>query len=337
MSPAGQVGPVPARRRADDRCVNDYFTALEARRGFIARAEVLAAGLDDRFVRQQLQHRAWTRIRNGAYATFAVWERLEAVERHARRARAVIHAHGDAVALSHVSALIARQGCDVWGIDLSRVHVTRRDGRSGSIERDVVHHQGTLSDADVETIDGLPVVTEARSVAETVARAGLEAGLVVADSALRIGRVTLSELADLRVAMLRHRGGRTLDLVLRLADRRSESVGESRSRYLFWSQGLPCPEVQYRVVDVDGRLIGFTDLALPKRRLLFEFDGRVKYGRLLQPGQEPGDVVFAEKLREDAMRRATGFAVERATWADLATPAATAQRLRRRMRTDSTA
>jgi hypothetical protein len=65
--------------------------------------------------------------------------------------------------------------------------------------------------------------------------------------------------------------------------------------------------------------------------LLFEFDGRVKYGRLLAPGQDPGDVVFAEKLREDRMRRATGFAVERCTWADLAAPRATARRIRQRM------
>ncbi len=33
-----------------------------------------------------------------------------------------------------------------------------------------------------------------------------------------------------------------------------------------------------------------------------EFDGRIKYGRLLRPGQEAGDAVFEEKRREDAIR-----------------------------------
>lgn len=33
-----------------------------------------------------------------------------------------------------------------------------------------------------------------------------------------------------------------------------------------------------------------------------EFDGKVKYGRLLKPGQSAGDAVFDEKRREDAMR-----------------------------------
>jgi hypothetical protein len=42
----------------------------------------------------------------------------------------------------------------------------------------------------------------------------------------------------------------------------------------------------------------------------------VKYGRELQPGQDPGDVVFQEKLREDA-RRDAGRNVVRWTWADL--------------------
>ncbi len=70
---------------------------------------------------------------------------------------------------------------------------------------------------------------------------------------------------------------------------------------------------------------------------MFEFDGRVKYGRLLQPGQEPGDAVFQEKLREDALRRATGWAMERATWHDLSRPVDLARRTRRRMRTDDSA
>lgn len=324
-------------RRLTLRGVQDYFRALDERHGFIARSEILAAGHDDRFIRDMLRRRVWTRIRNGAYTPLDTWQRLDAVERHVRRARAVLHAHGDAVALSHVSAMVVRGGCDVWGIDLSRVHVTRRDGRSGSIERDVVHHQGSLRDDDVEMVAGMAVLDEARSLAETICGAGVESGLVVADSTFRRGRVTVDRLEQLREAMQRHRGSRTLDLVLRLADGRAQSVGESRCRYLFWKHGLPRPELQFPVFDRDGRLLGFTDLAWPAHRLLFEFDGRVKYGRLLEPGQEPGDVVFAEKRREDAIRRATGFTFERATWADLSTPAATVARVRVHMVSGSTA
>jgi hypothetical protein len=56
--------------------------------------------------------------------------------------------------------------------------------------------------------------------------------------------------------------------------------------------------------------------------------GRVKYGRLLRPGQEAGDVVFEEERREDAMRDA-GWEVVRWTWRDLATPERVGDRVRR--------
>jgi hypothetical protein len=249
----------------------------------------------------------------------------------------VAHAHGDAVVLSHLSSLLLRPGIDVWDIDLGRVHVTRRDGRAGSVERDVVHHEGQVTDDDLEVVDGLLVVGETRSTVETLAGNRLEPGLVLADRVLHAGRVPTDGLRELHLETRHHRGGRTVDMALRLADGRSESVGESRARYLYWSQGLPQPEVQYVVTDRDGRLVGITDLAWPDLGLLSEFDGRVKYGRLLKPGQEPGDAVFAEKLREDALRRATGFAVERITWADLSRPASTARRARERMSVSRTA
>jgi len=47
-----------------------------------------------------------------------------------------------------------------------------------------------------------------------------------------------------------------------------------------------------------------------------EFDGRIKYGRLLRPGQDAGDAVFAEKVREDAIRD-TGLRVVRWVWHEL--------------------
>jgi hypothetical protein len=59
-----------------------------------------------------------------------------------------------------------------------------------------------------------------------------------------------------------------------------------------------------------------------------EFDGRVKYGRLLRPGQGPGDAVFEEKRREDAIRD-EGWGVVRWTWGDLVVPERLDQRVRR--------
>jgi hypothetical protein len=58
-----------------------------------------------------------------------------------------------------------------------------------------------------------------------------------------------------------------------------------------------------------------------------EFDGRIKYGRLLRPGQDAGDAVFAEKRREDAIRD-EDWGVVRWVWSDLERPDRFAGRVR---------
>ena len=54
----------------------------------------------------------------------------------------------------------------------------------------------------------------------------------------------------------------------------------------------------------------------------------MKYGRLLRDGEDPGQVVYREKLREDRLRE-LGWQVVRWVWADLAHPDVIAGRLRR--------
>jgi len=58
-------------------------------------------------------------------------------------------------------------------------------------------------------------------------------------------------------------------------------------------------------------------MAWPELGVYGEFDGKVKYGRLLKPGQDPGEAVFAEKRREDEVRRATGGTMIRWVWDEL--------------------
>jgi hypothetical protein len=101
---------------------------------------------------------------------------------------------------------------------------------------------------------------------------------------------------------------------------------------LCWTQRLPAPQLQYEVRDRKGRLIGSTDFAWEGQRLLGEFDGMIKYGRLVREGETPFQVVTREKAREDALREATRFGMIRLTWSDLDRPAATADRIRRLMR-----
>ena len=309
----------------------DRLRVIARQHGVFLRSEAREDGYDDRAVARALRYQQWVRVRHGAYTFSDTWDSADDLERHRIRARAVVRSLGDSVILSHTSAAI-EHGLRVWGADLSRVHVTRLDGGAGRTERDVVHHEGFCLSDDLEERNGLLVAKPARAALETASLASVESGLVVLDSALNLRRCTEDDLAAGHALLQRWPHTRHLNLTLRLADAGAESVGESRARYLCWEQGLPRPQTQFEVRDAHGRLVGTTDLAWPEHGLLGEFDGRIKYGRLLQDGELPGDAVFREKQREDLLREVLGWAMIRIVWAHLYQPAETAARIRRLLR-----
>ena len=297
--------------------------------GFFTRAQARDCGVSDKQVAYAVRHRAWTRIRRGYYCYTDIWSGLDEVQQHRARCAAVIDSLGsDVVALSHASGS-AMHRIDLWNVDLTRVHVTRLDGGAGRLEGDVVHHEGLVTDDEVSTVDGLPVLEPVRCVLETASIIDAEAALCVLDRGLHLERFDREQLMRQFSLMAHWPRMRHLHVPVRMADEDAASIGESRGRWFFWVHGLPAPLLQYDVTDADGVLIGTTDWAWPELELLGEFDGRVKYGRLLRQGMEPGDVVFAEKQREDALRRATGFRMERFIWDDYQRPLVLAARLRR--------
>jgi hypothetical protein len=120
----------------------------------------------------------------------------------------------------------------------------------------------------------------------------------------------------------------TTDVVLRLADPRIESVGEARTSYFFWKHGFPTPVPQYEVYD-GSVLVASLDFALPELGVWFEFDGKVKYGPLVRPGETASDVIFREKNREDLVREITGWRCFRIVWKDFLDLHALDARIRR--------
>jgi len=238
---------------------------------------------------------------------------------------------GDRVAASHHSAC-SLLGLDLWDVALDVAHVTRLDGGAGRSESDIRHHEGLVVPDDVLLLDGFQVMRPARAALESATLSGVERGLVTVNSGLHNNLFDEHALEVQRRAMQSWPGAQHLQLVTRLADKRIESVGESRSLFLFWSQGLPLPALQYEIWD-GPHLLGYADFAWPEHGLIVEFDGRSKYQKYLREGEDPGDAVFREKRREDAIRRVTGWTVIRLVWADLAHPARTAALLRSAMRT----
>lgn len=306
---------------------DDALRSIAAREGAFLRREAVEQGFDDRAIRRMLRSGSWKRVRHGAYVPSDAWP-ASYTQQHVTVVRAAMRTVKD-VAVSHHSAA-AMHGMDLWDVDLRLGHVTRLDGGSGRTESGLVHHEALTTGDDLTRIFGLPVMPAARAALESASLLDVEHGLVVVDSGLRAGLFTAEELHDQHLLMSRWPGARHLQIVKRLADGRSGSVGETRARYLFWAQGLPAPELQYDVYDGDT-LVGTTDFVWrlgSGRGALGEFDGKLKYTRYLRPGEDPGDAVFREKRREDHLRRVTGWPMVRMTWSDLATPARTAALVR---------
>jgi hypothetical protein len=287
--------------------------------GFFSRGMAREVGYDDRAVSLMVRCKVWVRFRRGYYSFADIWGSLDEVGRHRVRSRAVMHSLGGAVALSHVSGVVAH-GIETWGVDLSRVHVTRLDGGAGRVEGDVVHHVGTCTTDDVVEVDGVRTLTPVRCVLECGSTATSEVALTLFNSLLHSGAAEPDALYRTFKAMASWPGMRRLHVPIRLADPRVESIGESRGLWTFWIGGIPRPEVQFEVHDRQGRLIGTCDWGWPAHRLLGEFDGKVKYGRLLRPEQDPGEVVFAEKHREDELREVSEFGMLRLIWTDFDRP-----------------
>lgn len=238
-------------------------------------------------------------------------------------------ATGPAYALSHESSLMVL-GLPYFGED-GLVHLVRTDGRRGRRDGTIWVHKPRDPDWVID-VDGLRVIMPVLAALQVAATHGAEAGLVALDGVLHqaqvrdletTGRRDGPESAEARrqvAAALALGWGParpTVTLVAELADGRSESAGESRTRWLLRTLGFGPMTPQFPVKD--GRdLVGRTDLKLDRWDVVVEFDGAGKY-------DEDGALV-AEKDREDKLRR-LGYEVVRVRWADLARPHLVRQRI----------
>lgn len=309
----------------------DPLRYLAETRGFFTRAEARDLGYSDRLVTHLVRGRIWLRLRRGYFTLVDLWDLLTQEGRHLALAHAVLHSLGDAVALCGVSGLL-EHGVESWGMPLDRVHVTRLDGGPGRAEGDVVHHEGIVTDDDLVEIAGRRVLTAQRCAVEAGSRVTNEAALVAFDSLLHRRLCSYDALMGQFERMAHWPFTLKLHVTVRMADGRSESVGETRGRWLFRVAGLPAPIPQFEIRDGTGHLVATCDWGWPEHHLYGEFDGKVKYGRLLRPGQDAGDVVFAEKRREDLVREVTQGAMVRMVWADLDRPRVTRDRIARLLR-----
>ena len=288
------------------------------------RRDAVAQGFSDDELHRLVRAGQWSRLRRGAYLDGGLPSSPE--ERHRLLVRATVAGLRGLAVASHQSAAVLL-GLPLWGVRLDQVHVTRRPPAVQDSSRVLRCHVARLPTDQVVDVDGLHVTGPERTVLDLARQHPLEPAVVSLDGALHRGAASVAGLRRALASLSGTPGSRRAARALDLADGRSESVGESRSRVLLHQLGVAPSGCQHEI-RVDGRVVARTDFVWEQQRLAGEFDGRVKYGRLLRPGQQPGDVVFEEKRREDAVREA-GWGVVRWCWDDLRVPVRLADRVRR--------
>lgn len=264
--------------------------------GPTTRAGVRAAGLSDR----ELRHPQVSRLSRDTYLPNSLRGDLAA------RLAAVLLTAPPGAVVSHLSA------ADVWGLQIpmrarddDRVHLTIPDGSRAESRVDRRLYRMPFDETSVVRRRSIPVTSPARTWRDL---AGIlqRPALLAATDQLVNGLASRQELqAELRRRPTGRGCARATD-VLPLADPRAESPMESVVRWLVHDGGLPPPEPQFTVRDVDG-IVGRADLAWPDRRVIVEFDGDVHRER----------AVFVKDARRQNRLIAAGWTVLRFTSADV--------------------
>ncbi len=273
-------------------------------RGIISRAAAISAGHTDEQLAAAARSGHLRRLRAGIWVARAGLDHEEA---HRLR---ILTSTGPQVVVSHQSAAILH-GIEMLKADLRRVHVTNGSVAGGRVTATRHIHAGLIDQSDVVNVDGVWVTSPERTAVDVACGGDFDRALVVFDSALRVG-ADRESITD----MLRGRRRQGIGVARRAfpyADGDSASVGESWSRAQMIAAGIMLPRLQDDRV-IRGRRI-ITDFDWD-RKLVGEFDGRVKYGRLVPDGQTTADVVLDEKDREDILRW-SGSMVVRWIWGNL--------------------
>ncbi len=253
------------------------------------------------------------RVCRGAYIDTSVASSADPEALHRLRLDAILRSQPQKLVATHTSAALA------WDLPVSyayldRVHVARTPGR-GTTRKHVHHtlHEGYPRDASTAA-GGIPAVCGAVAVLGTAFVGGLKPGLVAADAALRQGITSRDELEFWMAELERTPGMAAARAAVAASSPSAESPGESLLRLILTNAGLAVIP-QFTVRGPDGQFVARVDFLLPEINLVVEFDGATKYA----DAATGPDALFAEKRREDAIRR-LGYGVVRVTWSDLSDP-----------------
>ena len=137
---------------------------------------------------------------------------------------------------------------------------------------------------------GVPCTDVVATIADLSAVLRLPDMVATIDSALAAKILDLDSLRDV-AGRQRRAGVRLLEQAIELADGRSESPMESKTRVLVRLAGYPAPECQLKVIGASGQVY-YLDIAWERWKVGTEFDGR-------QHAESPKQYAWDQRRRED--------------------------------------
>lgn len=154
--------------------------------------------------------------------------------------------------------------------DTHDIHVLNPDGHLLRESDGLVVHR--REGAPLTVVDGRPATTAAWTAIEVARSLRRPRALATLDAALRSGTCTPTALTLAAAKQKGRRGIVAVRELIPLARPEAESAMESEARLAMYRGGLPDPELQYEIVDRDGRRWR-VDFAWPQHRVAVEYDG----------------------------------------------------------------
>jgi len=245
---------------------------------FAAR-EIDDAGLTRDQLRLLVARGAVRRVVQGVYVDDLVPDSLEL------RAKAV------ARVVPAGRVVCGRTAAWLWGVDalamgahrvLPDVDVMGDAGTAALRRTGTLGCTGPLTEGDVDNVAGVTLTSPARTAADLARLLRRPDALAALDALFRLPGLGREQVRRVLDRFVGYRGvvqGRELVAV---ADGRSESPQESRTRLRCIDAGFPAPEPQIEVFDRSGDFVARLDMGWRERLKAVEFDGDADHSTLPQ-------------------------------------------------------
>ena len=284
--------------------------------GLVPASELRALGVSSRAADSLVGLGQLARIRRGMYADGAVWDDATGDERYRLFVRSAALLSGQSFVLSHLSAA-AMHGLPKIGAWPKTVHTVNPAATGGSAARFITSHRGGPVPA-MAKVGGQAATTLSRTLIDVAATSGFLVGVTMVDHALRVEQervlseirsgvegspaLTKDDLYAELAAVNPRTGARKVASVIEFSNGLAANPGESLSRVRIFELGFEIPELQVAFLNIEGHDY-WVDFFWRRIRKIGEFDGKHKYTRgAILGDRDPGEVVWVEKQREDALR-----------------------------------